>query len=178
MKIDQKGLCIWLTGLSGSGKTTIAHNLKKHLFHNGFFSIILDGDEIRSGLNKDLGYSVEDRMENIRRVAEINKLLIKNNIIVINSFITPLNIIRKLIFDIIGRNYVFMIYVYCSIDTCIKRDVKGFYKLAKENTIKDFTGINQTFEEPDDYDLLVNTEHYEVYKIVADIYINLKNKIQ
>ncbi|MCX7954841.1 MAG: adenylyl-sulfate kinase [Bacteroidales bacterium] len=171
-------LSIWLTGLSGSGKSTLANNLKLKFNSNNIPSVVLDGDIVRSGINKDLGFTIEDRLENIRRVSEINKLLIQQNIFVINSFISPTNKIRNVVYEIIGRDKVFMVYVYASIETCRKRDAKGLYKLVEENKIEFFTGISQEFEEPDDYDYFANTEKFSVNEIVDDIFNKIITKIK
>ncbi len=157
--LQQKSKSIWFFGLSGSGKTTLALELEYYLFNNGFATALLDGDNVRSGINSDLGFSTNDRYENIRRIAEINKLFIDNGIIVINSFVCPAESMRQLLTTIIGKENVVLIYVYASLATCMQRDVKGLYKKATQGEISQFTGISHTFDEPQHYDLIINTEH-------------------
>lgn len=157
----QKSLSIWFIGLSGSGKTTLALQLEYHLFSLGFKTILLDGDNVRANLNKDLSFSLDDRQENIRRVAEINKILVENGLIVINSFVCPTELIRKMIVDIVGKENLIFVYVKASLETCIQRDVKGLYKKALNNEINQFTGISDVFEEPNSPDLIINTELYD-----------------
>lgn len=156
--LQQKSKSIWFFGLSGSGKTTLALELEKYLFNNGFATALLDGDNVRTGINSDLGFSTHDRHENIRRIAEINKLFLDNGIIVINSFVCPAESMRQLLTSIIGKENVILIYVYATLITCMQRDVKGLYKKATQGKISQFTGISDTFEEPQHFDLIVNTE--------------------
>ncbi|MCX7861424.1 MAG: adenylyl-sulfate kinase [Bacteroidales bacterium] len=156
--LNQKSISIWLIGLSGSGKSTLASALEHHLFDMGFKTAWLDGDNVRIGINKDLGFTINDREENIRRIAEINKLFINNGIIVINSFVCPLESMRSNIISIIGNDDVIFIYTKASIETCIKRDVKGLYKKALQGEISQFTGISDIFEEPLRAHLVVDTE--------------------
>jgi adenylylsulfate kinase len=157
--LQQKSKSIWFIGLSGSGKTTLALELERYLFDQGFATALLDGDNVRTGINSDLGFSTVDRHENIRRVAEINKLFVENGIIVINSFVCPTESMRQLITSIIGKENVVIIYVQASLKTCMQRDVKGLYKKAIQGEISQFTGISDDFEEPQHYDLLINTEN-------------------
>ncbi|HNV95577.1 MAG TPA: adenylyl-sulfate kinase [Bacteroidales bacterium] len=156
-QLHQRAKCIWFTGLSGSGKSTLATLLEKKLFELNFATALLDGDNIRFGLNKDLGFSDEERIENIRRIAEVNKLFNDNGIITINTFVSPTNYIRSLAKEIIGNENFFLIYVNASIETCESRDVKGLYKKARKGEINDFTGISAPFEEPDDAQLIIDT---------------------
>lgn len=156
--LKQRAVVIWLTGLSGSGKSTLALNLQKELFNRGYLSQVMDGDLIRSGLNKDLGFSLEDRLENIRRIAETTKLFLNCGIICINSFITPTNTIRKSIQDIIGKENIIEIYLSASLEYCEKQDVKGLYKKTRDGEIKNFTGITSPFEAPENPDIEINTE--------------------
>lgn len=149
---------IWLTGLSGSGKTTIATNFKKKYDILGNM-YILDGDVLRNGLCKDLGFSVEDRKENIRRAAHVAKILQLADKQVIVSFITPTNEIRKMVTNIIGRDKMYMIHVKASLEECERRDVKGLYAKARKGEIPQFTGISSPFDIPDDVDLVLNTEN-------------------
>lgn len=146
--LKQKGICVWFTGLSGSGKSTLAKLLEKKLFELGYKTVLLDGDNTRLNLNKDLGFSLEDRSENIRRIAEVSKLFNDAGIITISCFISPTNQIRELARSIVGIDNFYLIYTNSSIQTCIERDTKGLYKKAIENKVPDFTGISSPFELP------------------------------
>lgn len=161
-QLHQRAKCIWFTGLSGSGKSTLAILLEKKLVELQFTTALLDGDNIRYGLNKDLGFSDADRTENIRRIAEVNKLFNDNGIISINTFVSPTNEIRNLAKEIIGNENFILIYVRASIETCEKRDVKGLYKKARQGAIKDFTGISAPFEEPEKAQLIVDTNNESI----------------
>ncbi|WP_051584744.1 adenylyl-sulfate kinase [Pedobacter jeongneungensis] len=154
--LDQKGIVIWLFGLSGSGKTTISSLLKEKLAEQGFFTVTLDGDVLRTGINKDLGFSESDRAENIRRAAEIAKVMLKNNMITICSFITPLEEHRALAAEIIGERY-FEVFLDCPLAICQERDVKGLYKNAGLNLIQNFTGISAKFEPAINANLIIKT---------------------
>lgn len=147
-----------MTGLSGSGKSTLAHQLSDKLKKQGIQSLILDGDHLRSGINKDLGFSDKDREENIRRTAEIARLLSQNGILVIAALITPFEKLRKMAKDIIGEDY-FEVYVQASLESCEKRDVKGLYKRARSGEINSFTGVTSEFEQPQSPDLIINTDN-------------------
>lgn len=144
--LEQKAAVLWLTGLSGSGKSTIAKNLEKSLHAKGYMVKLLDGDNIRSGINGDLGFSVEERKENIRRVSEIAKLFLDAGVICIVSFISPTVEIRKMAAKIIGEDDFYEVYVNCPLEVCEERDVKGLYKKARAGLIPDFTGIHSPFE--------------------------------
>ena len=157
-RFGQTGRAIWLFGLSGSGKSTLAVNLEKRLFADGRATQLLDGDNVRSGLNADLGFSDEDRSENIRRIAELSKLFVEAGMVVINSFITPLQKQRDLARSILGDEDLIEVYVRCSLETCAARDVKGLYRKADEGGISGFTGRDSAFEEPGRVDLVVSTE--------------------
>lgn len=157
-RLGQRGRVIWLYGLSGSGKSTLAVNLEKRLFTEGRVTKLLDGDNIRTGLNQDLGFSDEDRSENIRRIAETSKLFVEAGIVVINSFITPLRQQRALAREILGAEDFIEVFVRCSLETCAARDVKGLYKKAREGQLGQFTGKDSAFEEPEHADLTVSTE--------------------
>jgi adenylylsulfate kinase len=155
--INQKACVIWLTGLSGSGKTTLAEFLGKELYEMGFLVKLLDSDSIRSGLNKDLGFSFSDREENIRRVAELSRILLECKIICINSFISPTEKIRQMAKEIIGSNNFIEIFLNTPLEICEKRDVKGLYKKAREGKINLFTGIDSLYENPLHPDLEIDT---------------------
>ena len=149
---------IWLTGLSGSGKSTIANLVDQQLFRMGVRSYFLDGDNLRSGLNQDLGFSNDDRMENIRRVAEVSKLFIDSGSLLFCSFISPSNEIRSLAREIVGRDFFHEVYIQCKLSTCEARDPKGLYKKARQGLIPQFTGIDSPFEEPASPDLLIKND--------------------
>ncbi len=169
--LKQKSVCFWMTGLSGSGKSTLALALEKSLFEHGYLTQVLDGDNIRSGINKNLSFSEADRKENIRRIAEINKLFINCGIITINCFVSPTREIRQMAKEIIGPADFKEIYVKSSLETCEKRDVKGLYKKARAGEIKNFTGIDQTFEEPTNPDLIIDTENRNFEECI-NIFLN------
>lgn len=155
--LNQHARVIWLTGLSGAGKTTLARHFELELNKRGFLTQILDGDNLRTGLNGNLGFSPTDRFENIRRVAEVSKLFVNCGIVCINSFISPTREIRHMARNIIGDKDFIEVYVNASLAICEKRDVKGLYKLAREGKIKNFTGIDAPFEPPDNPDIEIVT---------------------
>lgn len=155
--LNQKSKVIWLTGLSGSGKTTIAKGIERELYNRGFICQVLDGDNIRAGINNNLGFSIEDRLENIRRISEVSKLFIHCGIITINSFISPTEKIRKMAVDVIGRENFIGVFINAPVSVCEQRDVKGLYKKARAGEIKDFTGVNAVYEPPENPDIEVNT---------------------
>lgn len=146
--LKQHGLMIWFTGLSGSGKSTIAIALERELQQRGLLCRILDGDNIRSGINNNLGFSAEDRVENIRRIAEVGKLFVDTGIITLAAFISPNNEIREMAAGIIGKEDFLEIYVSTPLEECERRDVKGLYAKARRGEIKIFTGISAPFEAP------------------------------
>ncbi len=156
--LKQHARVIWLTGLSGSGKSTIAQLLEKALVGKGFFTQVLDGDNIRSGISNNLGFSDEERMENIRRISEASKLFLNCGIICINSFISPTETIRQKASDIIGAENLILVHVDASLETCEKRDTKGLYEKARKGDIKNFTGIDSVYEKPVNPDITLNTE--------------------
>ena len=155
--LKQRGTMIWFTGLSGSGKSTLAIALERELFKKGILCRILDGDNIRSGINNNLGFSEADRTENIRRIAEVSKLFVDCGIVTIAAFISPTNAIRTMAANIIGREDFLEVYVSTPIEECEKRDVKGLYAKARRGEIKDFTGISSPFEEPKDAFVSIDT---------------------
>lgn len=147
--LKQKGIMIWFTGLSGSGKSTLAIALERELYKQGILCRILDGDNIRSGINNNLGFSEADRTENIRRIAEVSKLFVDCGIVTIAAFISPTNAIRRMASEIIGENDFLEVYVSTPIEECERRDVKGLYAKARRGEIKEFTGISSPFEAPE-----------------------------
>ena len=148
---------IWFVGLSGSGKSTLASELENRLFQKGFNTYILDGDNIRSGLNNDLDFSSESRKENIRRISEVAKLFADAGTIVLTAFISPFEVDRKTARQLIGEQDFVEIYVDCPLEVCEERDVKGLYKKAREGKIKNFTGIDSPFEIPENPEIIVDT---------------------
>jgi adenylylsulfate kinase len=165
--LNQKSKVIWMTGLSGSGKTTIAVALEKELLQRGFFTQVLDGDNIRVGINNNLGFSEEDRTENIRRIAEVSKLFLNCGIITINCFVSPTKAIRENAKKIIGASDFIEVFIDTPIEICEQRDVKGLYKKARAGEIKDFTGINAPFEAPTHADIVVVTKNKTVEESVT-----------
>lgn len=160
--LNQHSKVIWFTGLSGAGKTTIAQQVERELNKLGFLTQILDGDNIRSGINNNLGFSVEDREENIRRIAEVSKLFLNCGIICINSFISPTEDIRKIATDIIDRENFIEVFVNAPIEVCEQRDVKGLYKKARKGELKNFTGIDSPFDVPENPDIELKTDKLSV----------------
>ena len=156
--LKQKSCVLWFYGLSGSGKSTLANALERQLNERGVFTQILDGDNIRSGLNQDLGFSDADREENIRRIAEVAKLFLNAGAVTIASFITPKSGLRATAREIIGSEDFREVYVKCSFEKCAERDVKGLYAKANSGEVKQFTGMGSDFEEPDNADLIIDTE--------------------
>jgi len=162
--VRQDPKVIWLTGLSGAGKTTIAVALEKEIQRKGYFTKMFDGDVIREGVNKDLGFSEDDRMENIRRTAEIAKLFVDHGLIVICSFISPTKAMRDLAREIIGKQRFIEVFVNCPLEVCEERDVKGLYKKARLGLIKNFTGIGSLYEIPEHPDIELRTDLWNVKK--------------
>jgi len=147
--LKQKGIMIWFTGLSGSGKSTLAIALEGELYKQGILCRILDGDNIRSGINNNLGFSEADRTENIRRIAEVSKLFVDCGIVTIAAFISPTHAIRRMASEIIGEDDFLEVYVSTPIEECERRDAKGLYAKARRGEIKEFTGISSPFEAPE-----------------------------
>ena len=167
--LKQRGLMIWFTGLSGSGKSTIAIALERELQNRGLLSRIHDGDNIRSGINNNLGFSEEDRVENIRRIAEVGKLFVDTGIITIAAFISPNNRLREMAANIIGKNDFVEVYVSTPLEECERRDVKGLYAKARRGEIKNFTGISAPFEEPAHPDLSLDTSKLSFEESVMEL---------
>lgn len=170
-----KAAIIWFTGLSGAGKSTIAHALEEHLHRQGCRTYVLDGDNVRHGLCGDLGFSIDDRHENIRRIGEMAKLFADAGIIVLAAFISPLSADRDWVRRISGADFV-EIYCRCPLDVCESRDIKGIYKRARAGEIHDFTGINSPYEEPDNPELLIDTSKMSVEESVATISAYLSSR--
>lgn len=170
-------LVVWLTGLSGSGKSTIAKALEIQLINDGFHTSTLDGDNLRTGLNSGLGFSKEDREENLRRVAEVAKLMIDAGLIVIAAFVSPLKENRELVKNTVGASRFMEVFIDTPLEICEKRDVKGLYQLAREGKIKDFTGINAPYEKPEGPDVHIETSIFTVEKSVAILSKEIRSKI-
>lgn len=160
---------LWFTGLSGSGKSTIANKVEEELFYKGVSTYALDGDNIRSGINKGLGFTKEDRLENLRRIAEVSKLFVDAGIITIAAFVSPLISDRKQVKQIVGEKDLIEIFVDTSLEECERRDVKGLYKKARAGEIKNFTGIDAPYEAPLNPDILIETENTKVEEAVQHI---------
>ena len=172
--LGQRGCTIWLTGLSGSGKSTIAVAAEKALAARGRLTYILDGDNIRHGLNANLGFSPADRTENIRRIGEVSKLFTDAGIIVFTSFISPYRADRDAVRKIMGPGDFIEAWVQASVDTCESRDVKGLYKKARAGEIKDFTGISAPYEEPLAPEVILDTNGQSVDQSVATLIAHLQ----
>ncbi len=173
-KLCQKSKAIWLTGLSGAGKTTISTLLESKLTVNGFTCEILDGDRIRNGINANLSFTLEDRQENIRRVAEISKLFLESGIITINALISPTIASRQLASNIIGEQDFLEIHISTSLEVCETRDVKGLYKKARKGLIRNFTGIDSPYEVPSNPFLKIDTELISAEQACDIIYNNIQ----
>ncbi len=169
-RLQQNSKVLWLTGLSGSGKSTIAEALERKMYNEGFFAQVLDGDNIRSGINNNLGFTIEDRQENIRRIAEVAKLYLNSGIITLNSFISPTIEIRNFARQIIGKKDFIEIYINTPLEVCETRDVKGLYKKARKGEIKGFTGIDSPYEAPQNPDLEIKTVDMTVEESVEAIF--------
>lgn len=173
-RLGQRGKVLWLTGLSGSGKSTLAIQLERKLFEAGFFSKVLDGDNIRTGINNNLGFSEAERMENIRRISEVARLFLDTGIICINAFISPKRAMRDMARSIVGPGDFIEIYVNAPLDICESRDVKGLYQKARQGMIKGFTGIDDPYEPPFAPDLEIRTDLVELEDGVDQIFAYLR----
>lgn len=174
--IRQRGTVIWLTGLSGSGKSTIAVDLEHALVENGYYAYVLDGDNIRHGLNRNLSFSPEDRSENIRRIGEVAKLFCDANLITIASFISPYRQDRERVRAIQGEGEFIEVFVKCPLAVCEERDTKGLYKRARAGEVEEFTGISAPYEEPEIPEIVVDTSRISLDECVRDILAYLEEK--
>ena len=167
--LNQRGMMVWFTGLSGSGKSTVALGVERELHKRGLLCRILDGDNIRAGINNNLGFSQEDRKENIRRIAEIGKLFVQTGIITLACFVSPTEEIRRLARLIIGEEDFFEVYVSAPLEVCEQRDVKGLYAKARRGEVKDFTGISSPFEPPAHPALDIDTSRLSLEECVKSV---------
>jgi len=165
-RLKQKAKVLWMTGLSGSGKTTIGLAIEKELYKRGFLVMLLDGDLVRTGINKNLKFSVEDRKENIRRIAEVSKLFVNCGVVTINCFISPTDEIRAMAKNIIGKDDFLEVFVSAPLEICESRDLKGLYAKARKGEIQEFTGISSPFDIPPDPDLVLKTDQMSVEESV------------
>jgi len=177
-KLGHKSLMILLTGLSGSGKSTVANQLEYKLHQNGVATYSLDGDNLRIGLNKGLGFSEEDRTENLRRIAEVGKMMVEAGLVTMGAFVSPMKADREMIQSIIGADNFVEIYISTPLEVCEKRDVKGLYAKARRGEISNFTGISAPYEEPENPDLIIDTSELSVEDAVELIYAYLLPKLK
>lgn len=173
---NHSSFVLWFTGLSGSGKSTIANALSKELYERSIRNYVLDGDNIRNGLNRDLSFSDNDRTENIRRISEVSKLFVDNGTVVLTAFISPFLQDRQKAKEIVSEEEFFEIFVSCPIEECEKRDSKGLYSKARKGEIPDFTGIDSPYEEPVSPDITIHTNEQSVMESVEIIINHLKNR--
>lgn len=178
--LRQRGVVVWMYGLSGSGKSTLANALERRLHSEGFLTQILDGDNIRSGLNRNLGFSDADRAENIRRIAEVAKLYLHTGIITLTSFITPRRELRALAREVVGAEDFVEVYVRASFEVCAQRDPKGLYQKAAEGKVQQFTGKDSAFEEPQPGEaaLVLDTEAHALEDCLFQLYSHLQPRLR
>jgi adenylylsulfate kinase len=160
---------VWFTGLPAAGKSTIAHHLEKELFDRGIRAYVLDGDNVRHGISANLGFSRQDRRENLRRIAEVAKLMVDAGLVVLAAFVSPYRQDRELVRQTVGPESFFEVYVKCSPEVCEKRDPKGLYRKARAGLIKDYTGVSAPYEEPQSPDIVIDTEQTDVETAVQRI---------
>lgn len=170
LRLNQNPKLIWFTGLSGSGKSTIANALEKRLFKEGFSTYALDGDNVRTGICNNLGFSAQDRKENIRRIGEIAKLMLDAGLVVTASFVSPYTDDREMVKKIVGENNYFEVYVKTPLEECELRDVKGLYAKARSGAIKDFTGVSSPYEPPTKPNIIIDTSKLSVSELTEGIY--------
>ena len=173
---NHRSIILWFTGLSGSGKSTLAHVLEEKLFNEGCITYVLDGDNVRHGLNSNLGFSDSDRKENVRRIGEVSKLMLEAGIIVMTAFISPFRVDREDVRKLVSKGDLIEIYCKASLEICEKRDVKGLYKKARAGEIKNYTGIDSPYEAPENPELMLDTDNETLNESVSKIYNFLKEK--
>jgi adenylylsulfate kinase len=169
---NHRSVIIWFTGLSGSGKSTLAHSVEEELHKQGYRTFVLDGDNIRHGLSSNLSFSNDDRKENIRRIGEVSKLMMEAGIIAMTAFISPFKEDRNLVRQLLAQDDFIEIYCKASLNTCESRDVKGLYKRARAGEIKNYTGIDSTYEMPDNPELVIDTDRESLEESISKV-INL-----
>src|SRR6185503_5431062 len=160
--MDQRAVLVWFTGLSGSGKSTLAVQLEAYLYERGYKTYLLDGDNIRAGLNKDLSFTDDGRIENIRRIGEVSKLMLDSGVIVLSACISPFHADRNQVKDIVGHQNYIEVFVDTPLEVCEQRDVKGLYKRARAGEVKNFTGISSPYERPENPDITIPTHQMSV----------------
>jgi adenylylsulfate kinase len=165
---------VWFTGLPGSGKSTLAYRLEGKLFGRKVRTFVIDGDNVRTGLNKDLGFSAEDREENIRRIGEVAKLFVEAGMIVMTAFISPYRKDRAFVRSLVNQGEFIEVYVKCSLEVCEQRDVKGHYKMARQGLIKQFTGVDDAYEEPEHPEITIETDKTAIDEGVQGVFAYLE----
>ena len=173
---NHRSIVLWFTGLSGSGKSTLAHALEEKLFQKGCRTFVLDGDNVRHGLNSNLDFSEAGRTENIRRISEVSKLMLESGLIVMTAFISPINKDRIEARKLISNDDFIEIYCKASLETCETRDVKGLYKRARAGEIKNYTGINSPYEKPENPEIVIDTDQQSLEESISNILDFLKSK--
>lgn len=173
--IGQKSCLLWFTGLSGSGKSTLVNALERRLFESGHLTYVLDGDNVRHGLNRDLGFTAEDREENIRRIGEVGKLFVDAGIVVLTAFISPFRSDRRLVRALLEEGEFVEVYVRAPLEVCEQRDPKGLYKRARSGEIKDFTGIDSEYEVPVKPEIVIDTDEDGLEASVSQLVDQLNN---
>ncbi|GFP78127.1 adenylyl-sulfate kinase [Clostridium fungisolvens] len=173
--LNQKGILLWFTGFSGSGKSTVANALSVKLHNDSYLTYLLDGDNLRHGLNAGLGFSKEDRIENIRRVKEVSKLFVDAGIITLATFVSPFREDRDSIRELLGDRFI-EVFVDCDLEVCEDRDPKGLYKKARTGLIKDFTGIDSPYEKPNNPEITIYTHKASIDQCVEQIVAYLKER--
>ncbi len=176
--LNQQSFVLWFTGLSGSGKSTIANAVEQQLFKSGFKTYTLDGDNIRQGINKGLTFTAEDRAENLRRIAEVAKLFVDSGQICLAAFVSPTIKDRQLVKDIIGEADFIEVFVDTPLEICEKRDVKGLYAKARKGEIKNFTGISAPYEKPNNPKISVKTENKSIEESAKEVFDYIKSNLQ
>ena len=175
---DHHSLVVWFTGLSGSGKSTLANKLEIYLYNNGYHTFILEGDSIRTGLNKDLNFTDESRKENIRRIGEVTRLMIDAGLVVLSAFVSPFKADRELVKTIVGEDNFVEVFVDCPVEVCEKRDVKGLYAKARKGEISNFTGISSPFEVPENPALRILSHKESIDESLQKLILYLEPKLK